>query len=515
VPRTGWPGRSSLPPSDSRTEFRAPGHTVDVLVRPVARRGGLAVLAALLAVTGCSVDRPAPAPAGSGPPPASAPAPARPSPRPTVSPTPATPRTQPLALVVHATRPVVDVSEAAARRVITDRPDRWSAVGQAGGRMRLVSFAPGTSARVLQAVRASRDVLGVLPAADVDPTVRVLTVAGRHPLRDPGEYALQVPAAGRPPEVTTLSIVGDVMLARRVGRSVAADPRAPFRPLARRLSRAEITVGNLESTLSTAGTATQGGDSFGATPRVLAGPASAGFDLVSLANNHVGDYGDRALRQTLDRLRSADLPYVGAGRTLAEARRPVVLARDGVRVGFLATDSIGETPAATSRRAGTNRLDMPPRTGPLDRAALRRITGDIRRLKRRVDVVVVVPHWGTQYTHRPEPSQRTAAAAFARAGADLVVGGHPHWVQGWERVGSSTVVHSLGNFVFDMDFSTKTREGVFVEVTLWGGRVVAVEPVPYVIDDEFAPRPVRGDRAQRILDDVWSTSRGPYAVPGR
>jgi len=415
--------------------------------------------------------------------------------------------------VVHATREVADVPAAAAHGVITNRPNRWSAIGQSGDRMRLVSFADGTSADVLRAVRSRTDVLGILPAADVDPSVRVLTVGGRHPLRHPRSYSLQVPAADPAPPVTTLTIVGDVMLGRRVGRAIADDPRAPFRPLAARLSRADVTVGNLESTLSTDGPPTQGGDSFGASPGVVRGLRSAGFDAVSLANNHVGDYGDRALRQTLDRLRAADLRYVGAGRNLAEASKPVVLTRGGVRIGLLATDSIGETPAATSRQPGTNRLNMPPRTGPLNRRALTRITADIRALKRTVDVVVVIPHWGTQYTHRPEASQRTAARAFAEAGADLVIGGHPHWVQGWERLGSSTVVHSLGNFIFDMDFQTKTREGVFIEVTMWGGEVKAVEPVPYVIDDRFTPRLVRGTRAQGILDDVWSTSRGPYAVP--
>jgi len=434
-----------------------------------------------------------------------------PAPAPTAAPTVA--HTQPLALVVHATRPVADVSERAARAVVTDRPGRWSAIGQSGGRMRLVGFDGRTSADVLRAARSRTDVLGILPAADVDPTVRVLTVDGRHPLRDPRSYSLQAPATEPAPAVATLTIVGDVMLGRRVGRAIADDPRAVFRPLADRLSRADVTVGNLESTLSTDGRPTQGGDSFGASPQVLRGLGSAGFDVVSLANNHVGDYGDRALRQTLNRLRAADLAYVGAGRNLAEARKPVVLTRAGVRIGLLATDSIGESPAATSRRAGTNRLNMPPRTGPLDRRALGRITADIRALRRTVDVVVVVPHWGTQYTHRPEASQRTAARAFAEAGADLVIGGHPHWVQGWERFGSRTVVHSLGNFIFDMDFQTKTREGVFVEVTLWGGEVKAVEPVPYVIDDRFTPRLVRGERAQRILDDIWSTSRGPYAVP--
>jgi poly-gamma-glutamate capsule biosynthesis protein CapA/YwtB (metallophosphatase superfamily) len=156
-------------------------------------------------------------------------------------------------------------------------------------------------------------------------------------------------------------------------------------------------------------------------------------------------------------------------------------------------------------------LDMPPRTGPLNRSALRRITSDIRALEKRVDVVIVLTHWGTQYTHRPEPSQRMAASAFAEAGADLVIGGHPHWVQGYQMAGSAVVVHSLGNFIFDMDFQTKTREGIFLEIVLWGDRVKAVEPVPYIIDSGFAPRPVRGDRAKSILADVWRSSRGPFA----
>jgi poly-gamma-glutamate synthesis protein (capsule biosynthesis protein) len=284
-----------------------------------------------------------------------------------------------------------------------------------------------------------------------------------------------------------------------------------LKPLAKRLAAAEITVGNFESTLSADGSATQGGDSFAASPRVRPALRAAGFDLLSLANNHVGDYGDGALRQTLARFDTGRIQTVGAGRNLDAARRPVIIERDGVRVGFLAVDSIGETPAATRTRAGSNRLNMPPRTGPLNRSHLRRIISDIRALDSRVDAVVVLTHWGTQYTHRPESSQRIASRAFADAGADLVIGGHPHWVQGYEMAGSAVVVHSLGNFVFDMDFQTKTREGIFLEIVLWGGAVKAVEPVPYVIDDAFTPRLVRGNRAERIIADVWRSSRGPFA----
>ena len=417
----------------------------------------------------------------------------------------------PLALVVRATRPTADVPLADARRIITSGATRWSAIGQSGGEMRVLSTEDRRASDVLREVRASSNVLGVVPADSVDARVRVLTVGGRHPLRDPDRYPLRIRSLRPVPEVTTLTAVGDIMLGRRVGERHRADPGAPLKPLAKRLASAETTVGNFESTLSADGSPTQGGDSFAASPRVRSALRAAGFDLLSLANNHTGDYGDGALRQTLARFDSGGLETVGAGRNLAAARRPVIIERDGVRVGFIAVDSIGETPAASRTRAGTNRLNMPPRTGPLNRSQLRRITADIRALGSQVDAVVVLTHWGTQYTHRPESSQRVAARAFTDAGADLVIGGHPHWVQGYEMAGSAVVVHSLGNFTFDMDFQTKTREGVFLEIVLWGGAVKAVEPVPYVIDDAFTPRLVRGDRASGILADVWRSSRGPFA----
>jgi poly-gamma-glutamate capsule biosynthesis protein CapA/YwtB (metallophosphatase superfamily) len=469
-----------------------------------ARTGSAALVLVLLAACQASGGNPQPSPA-----PTTAPS----STAPTAGPSSArsTDYLMPLALVVHATRPTADVSIAAARRLVASGATRWSAIGQSGGEMQVLTTEDRAVGDVLREVRASSNVLGVVPADAVDARVRVLTVGGRHPLREPDRYPLRIRSERPVPEVTTLTAVGDIMLGRRVGDRHRADPGAPLKPLAKRLAAAEITVGNFESTLSAAGSPTQGGDSFAASPRVRPALREAGFDLLSLANNHVGDYGDGALRQTLDRFDSGGIEIVGAGRNVAAARRPVIIERDGVRVGFIAIDSIGETPAATRTRSGTNRLNMPPRTGPLNRSHLKRITSDIRALDSRVDAVVVLTHWGTQYTHRPESSQRITARAFADAGADLVIGGHPHWVQGYDMAASAVVVHSLGNFVFDMDFQTKTREGIFLEIVLWGGAVKAVEPVPYAIDDAFTPRLVRGDRAKGILADVWRSSRGPFA----
>ena len=390
-----------------------------------ARTGSAALVLVLLAACQASGVNPQSAPS-----PAPTTAPRSTAPNAGPSSAPSTDYLMPLALVVHATRPTADVSLSAARRLVASGATRWSAIGQSGGEMQVLTTEDRALGDVLREVRASSNVLGVVPADAVDARVRVLTVGGRHPLRQPDRYPLRIRSVRPVPEVTTLTAVGDIMLGRRVGDRHRADPGSPLIPLAKRLAAAEITVGNFESTLSTDGSPTQGGDSFAASPRVRPALRAAGFDLLSLANNHVGDYGDGALRQTLARFDSGRIETVGAGRNLAAARRAVIVERDGVRVGFLAADSIGETPAATRTRAGTNRLNMPPRTGPLNRSHLRRITSDIRSLDSRVDAVVVLTHWGTQYTHRPESSQRVAARAFADAGADLVIGGHPHWVQG-------------------------------------------------------------------------------------
>ena len=358
--------------------------------------------------------------------------------------------------------------------------------------------------------------------------MRVVTVAGRvvtvvslvgalaacsgtpraapaQPTPSPSHVSPPAPATSTPekPATITLTVVGDVML----GRGVAAahrDPTVTLGPMAPLLRRADITVGTLESTLSTRGTPTQGGDSFAADPGVLRGLAASGFDVLSLANNHVGDYGRAALLDTLRAFRGTGIASFGAGRDLASATRAAVVERDGVRVGLLGFNAIGETPRAGPATPGALSVRMPPRTGPLRRDDLAHVLRAVRRLDRRVDVVAVMPHWGTQYTHAPEPVQRVVGRRLVEAGADLVVGGHPHWVQAIERHRGATIAHSLGNFVFDMDFMEQTMEGVALTATITGDRVVRVELAPYRMDATFTPRPLRGAAGRAVLADLRS-----------
>lgn len=374
-----------------------------------------------------------------------------------------------LAVVGHATEPQLELSRAAYRRIVDGDLDRWR--GRA---------------------------VDVVPLDEVGPTVVAARVAGVDPVRDD-------------PRAIELVVGGDLMLVR--GVPSAADA---LRPVTRTFRSADLAVANLESTLSLDGSPTQGGDSFGATAALLGPLRRSGLDVLSLANNHAGDYGPRALLETVEVLAAGPIVPVGAGRDLAAASRPAYVERGGVRFAFVAFNAIGETPRATRTEAGALSVRMPPRTGPLVPADVAHVEAVVRRAARRADVVVVLPHWGTQYTHEPEPVQRTVGRRLVRAGADLVVGGHPHWVQGVDVVRGVPVLHSLGNLVFDMGpdrFPVEAREGVLLEATFWGAELKAVRLAPYRMDPvTFVPRLLDGADGAGVLADVWGASTGPYAA---
>lgn len=481
------------------------------------RRGLTSVVLLGALVTGCTstaepsaqVTRPAPSTALPTP---------QSSSTPQSSPTPQRPRHQPVVLAVHPSRGTVDLGLGAARAVIAGQVRSWrqivpSAARPPGDTLRLTGVA-GTGvpaartaslAAALRLVRTDARAVAVVLASAVGPSVRVIRVAGVDPLREPSRYPLRMAGPAPTGPVLTMTIGGDVMLGRRVATAAAraGDPAAPLRPLSRRLAAADLTVLNLESTLSRAGAPRQGGDSFAAPPSVLPGIRAAGVDVLSLANNHTGDFGDQALRDTVARVRAAGIAPVGAGSNHAEAWRPVLVTRAGVRFGFVAFNAIGETPRPTGDSAGAASVRMPPRTGPLNAADVALLTRTVAQVRRSADVVVVLPHWGAQYTHRPDPAQRTVARAALDAGADLVVGGHPHWVQGIDAISNKIVAHSLGNLVFDMDFSRQTQEGFLLELTFWGRRLMAAVPVPYRIGPDFTPRLVTGTTAAAVLRPLW------------
>ncbi|MFL6069936.1 MAG: CapA family protein, partial [Actinomycetes bacterium] len=283
---------------------------------------------------------------------------------------------QPVAIIVHPSRGTLRLDLTTARRVIAGNVSEWSQLGQPGPTLHIVSN--GSADRRVAAVAHDADALSVVPASRVNPRVQVALVSGIDPLAEPAQYPiLSAGASARTP--ITVTVVGDIMMARGVADAMGNDTLAPLRPVAAQLRSADLTIGNLESSLTQEGQATQGTDSFGADPEVLDALERAGFDVLSLANNHVGDYGGDALQQTLDTFRGSSIDSVGAGSTLRRARRPSVTSVGGIRFGVLAFNSIGESPAASAASPGVVQVRMPPRTGPLNDDVLNALTSRIER----------------------------------------------------------------------------------------------------------------------------------------
>jgi poly-gamma-glutamate capsule biosynthesis protein CapA/YwtB (metallophosphatase superfamily) len=256
----------------------------------------------------------------------------------------------------------------------------------------------------------------------------------------------RVPTATPEPTATpdtrpaTIVVTGDVMLARTVTQQmVASHDQFPFNYTASFLKGFDLTVGNLECVVSRMGSAIPGKQfTFEADPLGFQRLVDAGYDIVSVANNHSGDYGKDAFADMFQRLPDFGISPLGGGMSYAEAHTPVFRSVRSTTVGFLAYCEIGPQDfAATSTTPGHAWLDPD---------AMR---ADIAAARARCDFLIVFTHWGIEYVTVENGHQQDMAHAAIDAGADLVVGCHPHVIQPNETYRGKLIVYSLGNFVFD------------------------------------------------------------------
>jgi poly-gamma-glutamate synthesis protein (capsule biosynthesis protein) len=231
---------------------------------------------------------------------------------------------------------------------------------------------------------------------------------------------------------------GDVMLDGGPGHALAHD-EDPFADVAPLLRSADIAVCNLECVVARHGTHMLKPYTFKARPACLA-VLQQHFAAVSVANNHSGDYGPDGLLEELVLLEKASLPYFGGGRDKKEAHRPLILERNGRRIALLGyNDFPPRSFEAGDHRAGTAWLT--PAEVIADIKAARTVS--------HADLVIPMLHWGEELEPSPEDSQKALARSLIDAGADAVIGGHPHVSQTVDIYKGRPIVYSLGNFVFD------------------------------------------------------------------
>ena len=311
---------------------------------------------------------------------------------------------------------------------------------------------------------------------------------GRYRLRvtapGPGRHRLVVAAGERSRRVGTLVVrpvvvdaVGDITFGEQVGPAISSyGPAYPWTFIAPTLRRADITTGNLETAVSTRGVAEIKEFTFRGTPEALPPLCTrAGFDVLTLANNHAVDFGRDALLDTIRYVRAAGMQTIGAGANDVRARRPAVVERGGLKVAFLGYSDVNPT--------GFNATADEPGTAAAEVDAIRT---DVRAALRRADVAVCFFHWGTELHPQPDGRQQLFASTCLNAGAKLVLGAHPHVLGPLSRpTRHSLVAWTLGNFVFPSSGVTARTAILQVALDSTGVRTYRLLPVRI---DGFRPR---------------------------
>jgi len=283
-----------------------------------------------------------------------------------------------------------------------------------------------------------------------------------------------------------LVFAGDIMLDDGPGKEVAkgVDPFADF---AATLKDADFTIGNLECVIARGGEKVEKPYNFRADTRCI--PLLLRyFDAVCVANNHSGDFGPGALAEQCDLLEAAKLKYFGGGRNLVDAHRPLVIESHGLRIAVLGYNEF----KPRSFEAGESRAGV---AWSVDEQVLRDI--QLARSQFKADLVIPFMHWGDEQEPEPNDRQRQFSRVMIDAGADVVVGGHPHITQGAEYYKGHLIVYSLGNFVFDGFEEGPCRSGWLLRMTLNKQGLVEWDTRVAHADEQGIPHPLPGAKSPR------------------
>lgn len=299
------------------------------------------------------------------------------------------------------------------------------------------------------------------------------------------------------PEIRILA-GGDIMLGSWAQATILKEGYDyPFRRMDSALTKADIVFANLEAPFGTGGTPFEKRYNFQVRPDLVKVLTAGHINLVSLANNHMMDFGDSVLAQTRHLLKKNGIHFAGAGRNLGAARQAALFRAGDIRIAFVACSlTFPEEFWATDSSAGTY---FPKHTYFYD---------DIRKLKQRADLLIVSFHWGGELLTAPKKYQVRLAHRTIAAGADLILGHHPHVVQGIEVFRGKIIAYSLGNFVFG-SYSKNVRESMLLELTAGKQGIRRCRIWPINVDNrevEFQPRFLTGEEKTNFIQNLQNLS---------
>lgn len=285
-----------------------------------------------------------------------------------------------------------------------------------------------------------------------------------------------------PKQPITLALVGDIMLDRGVANSVKKNFNGDFSKIFENvpeLKLTDITFGNLEGPITTSNNRRGSIYSFKMDPTVAGVLSEAGFDVVSFANNHIGDYGQIGFNDTLKYLNENNILYAGAGINIEDASITRIINVRGKKIGFLGFTDVGPNWMAAKENTPGILLASNP--------DFERI---ITREKEMVDYLVVSFHWGDEYKPATD-RQKDLAIRAVSAGADVIVGHHPHVIQEDTVINGKPVLFSLGNFVFDQSSPPQTKTGLIAVISFNPDNTISLDKFSSDRDSTFRPQAPR------------------------
>ena len=280
-------------------------------------------------------------------------------------------------------------------------------------------------------------------------------------------------------KVITIIATGDIIPARSVNFQATQrkDFTWPYLKTAEILKQADITFINLETPLIDVCPATQEGMVFCGNSKNIEGLVYAGVDIVSLANNHSSNYGKDALDSTIELLDDNGILVTGISG-------PKILEIKGMRFAFL----------------GYNDIEKPQKE--VSNVEEEKIKSEITAAKKESDFVIVTFHWGTEYLAQPDDRQKYLGHFAIDAGANLVIGNHPHWIQPVEIYKGKLITYAHGNFIFDQEWSLETKQGVVGKYVFYENELIDVEYIPILLENYGQPHFLTGTEKDKVLENM-------------